>query len=149
MIRRPPRSTLTYTLFPYTTLFRSFPKALFDAVLDAVGDKADILTVREGGRPVASVLSLSWRGTVMPYWGGGTDDARRLRANELMYFALMRPARETGCTRFAFGRSTVGTGPFAYKQNRGFEPHPPPYARSHAPGQTPRDPQPNKERTSS
>src|SRR3546814_1595225 len=23
MIRRPPRSTLTYTLFPYTTLFRS------------------------------------------------------------------------------------------------------------------------------
>src|SRR3546814_10810447 len=25
MIRRPPRSTRTYTLFPYTTLFRSFP----------------------------------------------------------------------------------------------------------------------------
>src|SRR3546814_2379948 len=25
MIRRPPRSTLTYTLFPYTTLFRSMP----------------------------------------------------------------------------------------------------------------------------
>src|SRR3546814_13947017 len=24
MIRRPPRSTLTYTLFPYTTLFRAF-----------------------------------------------------------------------------------------------------------------------------
>src|SRR3546814_17380664 len=24
MIRRPPRSTRTYTLFPYTTLFRSF-----------------------------------------------------------------------------------------------------------------------------
>src|SRR3546814_6080562 len=27
MIRRPPRSTPTYTLFPYTTLFRSHPKA--------------------------------------------------------------------------------------------------------------------------
>src|SRR3546814_7132903 len=25
MLRRPPRSTLTYTLFPYTTLFRSVP----------------------------------------------------------------------------------------------------------------------------
>src|SRR3546814_1226480 len=25
MLRRPPRSTLTYTLFPYTTLFRSLP----------------------------------------------------------------------------------------------------------------------------
>jgi FemAB-related protein (PEP-CTERM system-associated) len=46
-----------------------FPKALFDAVLDAFGDDADILTVRDDGRPVASVLSLFWRGTVMPYWG--------------------------------------------------------------------------------
>src|SRR3546814_9622181 len=27
MIRRPPRSTRTDTLFPYTTLFRSFPDA--------------------------------------------------------------------------------------------------------------------------
>src|SRR3546814_9151716 len=26
MIRRPPRSTRTDTLFPYTTLFRSFPR---------------------------------------------------------------------------------------------------------------------------
>src|SRR3546814_1745587 len=28
MIRRPPRSTRTDTLFPYTTLFRSHPRAL-------------------------------------------------------------------------------------------------------------------------
>src|SRR3546814_16584738 len=28
MIRRPPRSTLTDTLFPYTTLFRSHPKVV-------------------------------------------------------------------------------------------------------------------------
>src|SRR3546814_2511775 len=45
MIRRPPRSTRTDTLFPYTTLFRSgsdnnvargnvFRKVLFDAVFD-------------------------------------------------------------------------------------------------------------------
>src|SRR3546814_10762248 len=28
MIRRPPRSTRTYTLFPYTTLFRSLARAV-------------------------------------------------------------------------------------------------------------------------
>src|SRR3546814_5416083 len=33
MIRRPPRSTRTYTLFPYTTLFRSFTSI---ASLDAL-----------------------------------------------------------------------------------------------------------------
>lgn len=119
-----------------------FPKALFDAVLDAFGDAADILTVREGGRPVASVLSLYWRGTVMPYWGGGTADARKLRANERMYFALMLHARAKGCTRFDFGRSKLGTGPFAYKKNWGFEPQPLVYARWLAPGETPRDTNP-------
>src|SRR3546814_18104621 len=31
MIRRPPRSTRTDTLFPYTTLFRSYGKAWHDA----------------------------------------------------------------------------------------------------------------------
>ena len=120
-----------------------FPRALFDAVLDAFGNDADILTVRHAGRPVASVLSLYWRGTVMPYWGGGTFDARRLRANELMYFALMRHARERGCTRFDFGRSKIGTGPFAYKKNWGFEPEPLVYARWLAPGEGPRDTNPN------
>lgn len=120
-----------------------FPKALFDAVLDAFGDAADILTVRDGGRPVASVLSLYWRGTVMPYWGGGTTDARRLRANERMYFALMLHARAKGCTRFDFGRSKLGTGPFAYKKNWGFEPQSLVYARWLAPGETPRDTNPN------
>lgn len=120
-----------------------FPKALFDAVLDAFGDDADILTVRDGGRPVASVLSLYWRGTVMPYWGGGTADARRLRANERMYFALMLHARAKGCTRFDFGRSKLGTGPFAYKKNWGFEPQPLVYGRWLAQGETPRDTNPN------
>jgi FemAB-related protein (PEP-CTERM system-associated) len=120
-----------------------FPKALFDATLEAFGDDADILTVREGDRAVASVLSLYWRGTVMPYWGGGTTDARRLRANELMYFALMRHARSKGCTRFDFGRSKLGSGPFAYKKNWGFEPQPLTYARWLGPGEVARDTNPN------
>jgi FemAB-related protein (PEP-CTERM system-associated) len=81
-----------------------FPKSLFAEVLDAFGDEADILTVHHEGRAIASVLSLYWRGTVMPYWGGGTYDARMWRANDLMYYALMLHARKAkGCTRFDFG----------------------------------------------
>jgi FemAB-related protein (PEP-CTERM system-associated) len=99
-----------------------FPPALFGAVLDEFGEAADILTIRHKGRAMASVLSLYWRGTVMPYWGGGTHDARAWRANDLMYYALMLHARkEKGCNRFDFGRSKVGTGPAAFKRNWGFE----------------------------
>src|SRR5205085_12656079 len=80
-----------------------FPRALFDAVLD--GLEADILTVRHHGKPVASVVSLYHDGAVLPYWGGGTRTARPLRANDRMYFELMRHARQRGCERFDFGRS--------------------------------------------
>jgi FemAB-related protein (PEP-CTERM system-associated) len=104
-----------------------FPAALFRAV--AEGMDADVLTVRHQGRAVASVLSLYHGGTVCPYWGGGTEAARGLRANDRMYFALMAHARARGCVAFDFGRSKTGTGAAAFKKNWGFEPTPRLYAK--------------------
>src|SRR3546814_2039767 len=40
MIRRPPRSTRTDTLFPYTTLFRSLDRALGELLLDRLQRRA-------------------------------------------------------------------------------------------------------------
>ena len=125
-----------------------FPRALFDAVLDRFGDHADILTVRHEGRAVASVLSLYHRGAAMPYWGGGTVAARELRANDAMYFALMRHARTRGCDRFDFGRSKTGSGAYHFKRNWGFEPRPLSYAQWSAPGCVPRDVDPTSSRYS-
>ncbi len=107
-----------------------FPARLFREVAGAID--SDVLTVRHRGRPVASVLSLYWQGTVYPYWGGGTVAARDLRANDRMYFALMNHARERGCTHFDFGRSKTGTGAAAFKKNWGFVPMPRRYARRSA-----------------
>ncbi|WP_420605430.1 FemAB family XrtA/PEP-CTERM system-associated protein [Novosphingopyxis sp.] len=119
-----------------------FPKKLFAAMLDGFGEDADILTVLHEGKPVASVLSFYHQGTVLPYWGGGLHTARGLRANELMYFALMTHARSRGCATFDFGRSKTGTGPYSYKKNWGFEPQPLRYASWSADGQA-RDVNPN------
>src|SRR3546814_12471813 len=44
MLRRPPRSTRTDTLFPYTTLFRSGGDAAFRIKAAATGDAADGIT---------------------------------------------------------------------------------------------------------
>ncbi len=121
-----------------------FPRSLFDATLDSLD--ADILTVRHRGCPVASVLSLYHAGTVLPYWGGGTFDARYLRANDRMYFELMRHARGRGCTRFDFGRSKTGSGAWAFKKNWGFEPEPLSYASWTAPGAERRDADPTSAR---
>ncbi|WP_294080317.1 FemAB family XrtA/PEP-CTERM system-associated protein [Sphingomonas sp.] len=119
-----------------------FPRRLFTQVLHEFGNAADVLMVRHGGTAVAGVLSLYWRGTVFPYWGGGTAAARRLRANDRMYFELMRHARGRGCTRFDFGRSKVGTGAAAFKKNWGFDPAPLTYFDRVAPGASVRDANP-------
>lgn len=123
-----------------------FPRALFDSVLDLFAEDADILTVRHEGTPVASVLSLYHRGAVMPYWGGGTWAARRLRANDRMYFELMLHARRRGCSHFDFGRSKTGSGAYAFKRNWGFTPEPLSYASWTAPGARRRDADPTSAR---
>src|SRR3546814_13764295 len=51
MIRRPPRSTRTDTLFPYTTLFRSID-LLHVAVPESGGEVAGVIAT-EGFRPAA------------------------------------------------------------------------------------------------
>jgi FemAB-related protein (PEP-CTERM system-associated) len=122
-----------------------FPRRLFETVLDHFGEGADILTIRHGGDPVASVLSLYWQGAVMPYWGGGTFAARGLRANERMYFELMDHARARGMDRFDFGRSKTGGGPAAYKKNWGFDAAPLTYASWSADGAK-RDVNPNSDK---
>lgn len=120
-----------------------FPKALMAGVLGAFGADADILTVLADGKPVASVFSLYHNGSVMPYWGGGIFEARTLRANDVMYYALMNHARGRGCTAFDFGRSKVGSGAYAFKKNWGFQPQPLSYAVRTADGAEPRDINPN------
>jgi FemAB-related protein (PEP-CTERM system-associated) len=117
-----------------------FPRSLFEGMIEALD--GDILTAFYKGEPVSSVLSFYHDGAVMPYWGGGTYEARRLRANDRMYFALMLHARRRGCTRFDFGRSKTGSGPWAFKKNWGFEPEPLSYASWTAPGATRRDADP-------
>ncbi|MHA6317354.1 FemAB family XrtA/PEP-CTERM system-associated protein [Altererythrobacter sp. CAU 1778] len=117
-----------------------FPRALFDAVLDCLD--ADILTVLHEGAPVASVLSLYHDGAVLPYWGGGTPSARFLRANDVMYYRLMLHAGKRGCSRFDFGRSKTGSGPYNFKRNWGFEPQPLTYSRWNQPGTPQRDADP-------
>lgn len=123
-----------------------FPRRLFAEVLAGFGKDADILTVFSAGRPVASVLSLYHGGAVLPYWGGGTHAARGLRANDRMYFELMRHARARGCDRFDFGRSKTGSGPYDFKRNWGFVPQPLHYATWTAPGAAPRDASPDSPR---
>lgn len=101
-----------------------FPKKFFKALKAVFKDRVDIVTIEHQGKAVASVMNFYFKDEVLPYYGGGTSEARDLKANDFMYWEVMRRAVEKGCKVFDYGRSKVGTGPYSFKKNWGFQPEP-------------------------
>jgi FemAB-related protein (PEP-CTERM system-associated) len=104
-----------------------FPRRYFQILKDEFGPACEIQTVTKDGRTVCSVMSFYFRDEVLPYYGGGTDEARQLKGNDFMYWEVMRRAGENGIRIFDYGRSKEGTGSYSFKKNWGFEPQPLPY----------------------
>ncbi|UCV17331.1 FemAB family XrtA/PEP-CTERM system-associated protein [Ferribacterium limneticum] len=103
----------------------ALPKLYFDTLLQVFGDDCEILTVTTSeGEPLSSVLSFYFRDEVLPYYAGDDEAARNFAANDFKYWELMRRSCERGIKIFDYGRSKVGTGPYSFKKNWGFEPQP-------------------------
>lgn len=101
-----------------------FPKRYFQIVREVFKDHSDVLTITKEGRLIGSVLNFYHRDEVLPYYGGGTAEARELKGNDFMYWDLMRRSCERGLKVFDYGRSKQGSGSFSFKKNWGFEPQP-------------------------
>lgn len=102
----------------------SFSRRYFGILKEELGDRCDILVVDTEGESVAAVMSFYFKGEVAPYYGGSLAVARRLGANDFMYWEVMRRACARGFTLFDFGRSKIGTGAYNFKKYWGFEPEP-------------------------
>lgn len=103
----------------------ALPRRFFEKLREAFGAQCEVLTVVDAaGTPQSSVLSFYFRDEVLPYYAGDAVSARELAANDFKYWDLMRRACERGCRVFDYGRSKLGTGPFSFKKNWGFEPQP-------------------------
>jgi len=101
-----------------------FSKRYLELLKEIFGDACDIVTILKGDRAVASVLNFYFRDEVLPYYGGGTQEARAVAGNDFMYWHVMERARERGCRIFDYGRSKRGTGAYDFKTYWGFEPEP-------------------------
>ncbi|MFA9460955.1 FemAB family XrtA/PEP-CTERM system-associated protein [Thiohalorhabdus methylotrophus] len=101
-----------------------FPKRYLQKLREVFGDDCEVLTIEHRGRPISSVLSFYFRDEVLPYYGGGGPGAREYKANDFMYWDLMRRATERGYGVFDFGRSKRDTGSYKFKKHWGFEPEP-------------------------
>jgi FemAB-related protein (PEP-CTERM system-associated) len=97
----------------------------FEALRRHFGSDCEVLTVTgPEGQLLSSVLSFYFRDEVLPYYAGDEWAARDLAANDFKYWELMRRSCARGLKTFDYGRSKVGTGPYSFKKNWGFEPTP-------------------------
>jgi FemAB-related protein (PEP-CTERM system-associated) len=103
----------------------AMPKRYFALLREEFGEDCEVLLVRgPDGKILSGVLSFYFRDEILPYYAGDALAARSLAANDFKYWELMRRACERGVRVFDYGRSKVGTGPYDFKRNWGFEPQP-------------------------
>ena len=100
-------------------------KRYFQLLTEVFKGDCEVLTVvSSANKPLSTVLTFYFRDEVLPYYAGDDQSARDFAANDFKYWELMRRAVERGCKHFDFGRSKIGTGPYHFKKNWGFEPLP-------------------------
>lgn len=102
----------------------AMPKKFLRLLKEKFGDDADIALVERNGEPVAGLFSFWRQGRVMPYYIGGSDVGRNMRAYDYLYYSLMRRAVARGVRLFDFGRSKVGSTHSQTKTYWGFAPQP-------------------------
>ncbi len=101
----------------------ALPAEHFRALLDEFPGQVHVHLVRQGGTPLAAVMSFAFGETLIAYYAGTQPWAdRTVSASNFMYLALQEWAVERGFKVFDFCRSRVHSGAFEFKRHQGFEP---------------------------
>ncbi|NNF16580.1 MAG: FemAB family PEP-CTERM system-associated protein [Gammaproteobacteria bacterium] len=101
-----------------------FAKKYFSLLYEAFGDDCEIRLISKDGQAIAGVMSFYFKNQVLPYYGGSIQAARRLYANDFMYWQVMDHAAQRGVEIFDYGRSKIDSGSYRFKKHWGFEPQP-------------------------
>ncbi len=118
----------------------NYPRRFFHALRSQLGDDLLVQLVRHDGAPVAALVSLCHRHTIMPYFLGLDDRARLYGLSHYVYRRCIEWAVEHGYRRFDFGRSRRdNAGASDFKRHCGFEPTVLQYQAYSPPGTTPPD----------
>jgi len=99
-----------------------YPRRFFEALLRAVPDACTLVAVRIGGQPMGAGWLVQHRDTLEIPWAATTAAAKPRAVNMFLYHEVLKLAVERGLKRFDFGRSTVDSGPYRFKQQWGAQP---------------------------
>ena len=124
-IRRAEREALTYEAGRSDVLLRQFyrlllltcrrkqlppqPIAWFRHLIDGIGDSLTIHVASTNGRPVASILTLSFKRTLVFKYGCSDTAFNRLGGTHFLFWKAIQEAKRAGLLEFDLGRSDLDT----------------------------------------
>lgn len=95
--------------------------AFFKKVLEIFPKASQISIVRRNGKTISTKFFMLYKDTLHLIWGGSLKKEMEYMPNYLLTWETIKYAAQSGYKYCDFGRSTVNTGPFYFKQNWGGE----------------------------
>jgi len=99
-----------------------YAKGFFQSILETFHKEVRLCVVSLKGIPLASGLLYGFRSTLEIPWAASDKRFSRLAPNMLMYSAVLEFACREGFKEFDFGRSSVDSGTYRFKQQWGAHP---------------------------
>jgi len=97
----------------YTLLLRTrrrqhlppHPRAWFSQLAECLGDRMKIRVASKDGRPIAGILTLSWKDVMVYKYGCSDERFHNLGGMHLLFWTAIQEAKTDGCREFDLGRS--------------------------------------------
>lgn len=135
-IRRAEREDLTYERGLSSSLLQRFYSLLmctrrrhrippqpfnwFSNLSDCLGDRLTIRMVSKEGMPVAAILTLSYKGTIVYKYGGSDEQFHNLGGMPFLFWKLIEESKAAGAKLLDLGRTDLGNeGLLQFKERLG------------------------------
>ena len=93
-----------------------YSRKFFAATFENFPGESFICRVRHEGKTVAAGFLTGWRGSMEANWSASSPEAMNLRPNMFLFWQMLCFAGQKGYRIFDFGRSSVGSGTYEFKQ---------------------------------
>jgi serine/alanine adding enzyme len=93
-----------------------YARKFFAQILDNFPNDSFICRVRHENKTVAAGFLTGWRDTMELNWSAASPKAMNLRPNMFLFWQMLCFAGQKGYRIFDFGRSSIGSGTYEFKQ---------------------------------
>lgn len=93
-----------------------YSRKFFEAIFENLPGESFICRVHHEGKTAAAGFLTGWRGVMEANWSAASPKTMNLRPNMFLFWQMLCFTGQRGYRIFDFGRSSVGSGTFEFKQ---------------------------------